>query len=256
VYSVRFFSNIFNLLTKVALITGGAKRLGKSISLSLAGNGFDIVLSFNNSSREEVKNLEAELAKLGSDFLTVKADLSQTAEINKLFDAVRNKYGKLDLLVNNAAIFRKVDLFDITEEIFDEFININLKNVLFCSIEGAKLMKANPSKPCSIVNISSLGGFENWTGFIPYSVSKAGVIKLTKLLAKRLAPEILVNSVAPGTIWINGDENPNVDRDEDKNYPMKRFGNENDINTMIEYLALKNKWMTGQVITVDGGKIL
>ena len=188
--------------------------------------------------------------------LAVKTDLSRTAEINLLFDSVRKKYGRLDVLVNNAAIFRKVDLFDITEDIFDEFININLKNVLFCSIEGAKLMKTNPDKPCSIINISSLGAFENWTGFIPYSVSKAGVIKLTKLLAKRLAPDILVNSVAPGTVWIEGDENPNVDRGEEKNYPMERFGKEKDINTLIEYLALKNNWMTGQVITVDGGKIL
>jgi NAD(P)-dependent dehydrogenase (short-subunit alcohol dehydrogenase family) len=117
-------------------------------------------------------------------------------------------------------------------------------------------MKYSGDKPCSIINISSLGGIQNWTGFVPYSVSKAGVIKLTKLLAKRLAPDVLVNSVAPGTVWIEGDENINVDKEEEKNYPMKRFGNENDINGIIEYLVLKNKWMTGQVLAVDGGKSL
>jgi len=244
------------LLKKVALITGGAKRLGKSISLHLARNGFDIALSYNRTSTADVKNLETELKKLGSDVLSVKTDFSVSGDIKKLFDSVSEKFGKLEVLVNNAAMFRQVDLFDITEEIFDGFIDVNLKSVLLCSVEGAKLMKLSADKPCSIINISSLGGIENWTGFIPYSVSKAGVIKLTKLLAKRLAPDILVNSVAPGTVWIDGDDNVNVNKEEEKNYPMRRFGNESDINSMIEYLALKNKWMTGQVLAVDGGKSL
>lgn len=241
-------------MKKVALITGGAKRLGKSISMHLARNGFDIALSYNRTIPEDVEILETEIKKLGSDVLSVKADLSGVQEIKKLFEEVRKKFGKLDVLVNNAAIFSQVDFFDITEEIFDRFMDVNLKSVLFCSIEGAKLMESSAEKPCSIINISSLGGIENWTGFIPYSVSKAGVIKLTKLLAKRLAPDILVNSVAPGTVWIDGDENINVNKNEEKNYPMKRFGNENDVNNMIEFLALKNKWMTGQVLVLDGGK--
>ncbi|MCU0373276.1 MAG: SDR family oxidoreductase [Ignavibacteria bacterium] len=243
-------------MKKVALITGGAKRLGKSISMHLARNGFDIALSYNKTRPADVINLETEIKKLGSDVLSVKADLSVAGEIKKLFEDIRVKFGKLDVLVNNAAIFRQVDLFEITEEIFDEFIDVNLKSTLFCSVEGAKLMKYSGDKPCSIINISSLGGIQNWTGFVPYSVSKAGVIKLTKLLAKRLAPDVLVNSVAPGTVWIEGDENINVDKEEEKNYPMKRFGNENDINGIIEYLVLKNKWMTGQVLAVDGGKSL
>jgi NAD(P)-dependent dehydrogenase (short-subunit alcohol dehydrogenase family) len=243
-------------LKKVALITGGAKRLGKSISMHLARNGFDIALSYNRTIPEDVEILETEIKKLGSDVLSVKADFTCVPEIKKLFEEVSNKFGKLDVLVNNAAIFSQVDLFDITEEIFDGFIDINLKSALFCSVEGAKLMESSSDKPCSIINISSLGGIENWTGFIPYSVSKAGVIKLTKLLAKRLAPDILVNSVAPGTVWIDGNENVNVNKNEEKNYPLKRFGNESDVNSMIEFLALKNKWMTGQVLVLDGGKSL
>lgn len=243
-------------MKKVALITGGAKRLGKSISMHLARNGFDIALSYNKTLPADVIHLETEIRKLGSDVISVKADLSVAGEIKNLFEIIRNKFGKLDVLVNNAAIFRHVDLFDVTEEIFDEFMNVNLKGTLFCSVEGAKLMKFSEDKPCSIINISSLGGIQNWTGFVPYSVSKAGVIKLTKLLAKRLAPDVLVNSVAPGTVWIEGDENKNVVKEEEKNYPMKRFGNENDINSIIEYLVLKNKWMTGQVLAVDGGKSL
>jgi NAD(P)-dependent dehydrogenase (short-subunit alcohol dehydrogenase family) len=115
------------------------------------------------------------------------------------------------------------------------------------------MMKSDGENPKSIINIASLGAIENWQMVMPYSLAKTGVVKLTKLLAKRLAPDILVNAIAPGTIWIEGDENKTAKGEEEKKYPMKRFGKSEDINSMIEYLTIKNKWTTGNVFVVDGG---
>jgi NAD(P)-dependent dehydrogenase (short-subunit alcohol dehydrogenase family) len=240
-------------MNRVAMVTGSVKRLGRDIALRLAELKFDVVLNYFNSGDEDAKRTADEIRSKGVDVLCVKADLRNVSEIRKMFAGVEKKFGRLDVLVNNAAIFERVDFFDVTEEMFDEFISMNLKNAFFCSQEAAKLMIKSSEKPCSIINIASLGGIQNWQTVIPYSLAKVGVIKLTKLLAKRLAPDILVNSIAPGTIWIEGDENTTAKGEEDEKYPMKRFGKSEDINSVIEYLTIKNKWTTGNVFVVDGG---
>ncbi len=240
-------------MNKTALVTGSVKRLGKEIALKLAELNFDVVLNYFNSNDDDAKRTSDAIREKGVDVLCVKADLRKVDEIKRLFAEVENKFGRLDVLVNNAAIFERMDFFDVTEEVFDEFITMNLKNAFFCSQEAAKLMMKNSDKPCSIINISSLGGIQNWQTVMPYSLAKVGVIKLTKLLAKRLAPDILVNSIAPGTIWIEGDENLTAKNEVEEKYPMKRFGKSDDINSMIEYLTIKNKWTTGNVFVVDGG---
>lgn len=240
-------------MNKTALVTGSVKRLGKEIALKLAELNFDVVLNYFNSNGDDAKRTSDEIRKKGVDVLCVKADLRKVDEIKRLFSEVESKFGRLDVLVNNAAIFERMDFFDVTEDVFDEFMTMNLKNAFFCSQEAAKLMMKNSEKPCSIINISSLGGIQNWQTVMPYSLAKVGVIKLTKLLAKRLAPDILVNSIAPGTIWIEGDENLTAKNEVEEKYPMKRFGKSEDINSMIEYLTIKNKWTTGNVFVVDGG---
>lgn len=241
---------------KVAVITGGARRLGRDIAMMFAGNGFDIAFSYNSTPADVLNATISDLKSYNVNVLSVKADLSLVSDIRKMFDIIMKTYSDIDVLVNNAAIFRKVDFFDISEEIFNEFINTNLKNVLFCSLEASKIMIKNPDKPCHILNIASLGGYLNWQNHIPYSLAKAGVLKLTKLLAKRLAPDILVNDISPGTIIIKNDDNSNVDFKEVHDYPLKRFGEEKDITSLIEYLILKNKFITGQSIIADGGRIL
>ena len=240
-------------MNRVALVTGSVKRLGRDIVLRLAELKFDVVLNYFNSSNEDAKKTADEVRAKGVDVLCVKADLRKVSEIKRMFGEVEKKFGRLDVLVNNAAIFERVDFFDVTEEMFDEFISMNLKNAFFCSQEAAKIMMKSGEKPCSIINIASLGAIENWHTVMPYSLAKVGIVKLTKLLAKRLAPDILVNSIAPGTIWIEGDENKTAKNEEKEKYPMKRFGKSEDINSMIEYLSIKNKWTTGNVFVVDGG---
>jgi NAD(P)-dependent dehydrogenase (short-subunit alcohol dehydrogenase family) len=240
-------------MNRVAMVTGSVKRLGRDIALRLAELKFDVVLNYFNSGDEDANRTADEVRSKGVDVLCVKADLRNVSEIREMFAGVEKKFGRLDVLVNNAAIFERVDFFDVTEKMFDDFISMNLKNAFFCSQEAAKLMLKNKEKPCSIINIASLGGIQNWQTVMPYSLAKVGVIKLTKLLAKRLAPDILVNSIAPGTIWIEGDENRTAKGEEKEKYPMKRFGKSEDINSVIEYLTIKNKWTTGNVFVVDGG---
>lgn len=241
---------------KVALVTGSVRRLGREIALKLAELNFNLVLSYFNSKDEEVEKAKKDIEEKGAEVICVKADLRNVSDIKKLFTETADKFGRLDILVNNAAIFDRKDFLEVSEDDFDNFISMNLKNAFFCTQEAVRMMMMNEDTPCSIINISSLGGIENWKGAIPYSVAKAGLIKLTQLTAKRLAPQILVNTIAPGTIWIEGDENTTVIKSEEAMYPMKRFGKAEDINSMIEYLAVKNKWTTGNIFVVDGGKSL
>ncbi|MEO6694862.1 MAG: SDR family oxidoreductase [Ignavibacteria bacterium] len=241
---------------KVALVTGGARRLGRDISIALASMGYDIVLNYNESGKSILEETLAKIRKTGVSVTAVKCDVSNVKEIKKMFGVVRSKYKKLDLLVNNAAIFSHFDFLETSEKTFDKFINTNLKSVFFCCQEAAKLMLKNNEGINRIINIASLGGIQNWTGYIPYSLSKIGVIKLTQLLAKKFAPIILVNAIAPGTIIIEDDDNDNVNKEDMKKYPMKRFARSKDLTSLIEYLAEENNYITGQTFVVDGGKSL
>ena len=239
---------------RVALITGSARRLGKDIAVTVAEEGYDVVLNYSSSDENTVNKTVELIEKCGVRVLPCRADVSNVDEIKSMFRTVEDEYGTLDLLINNAGMFENVDFFDIDEKLFDEFVGVNLKGVLFCSIEAAKLMQKNDNEHCNIINIASLGGILNWTGYIPYCISKAGVIKFTQLAAKRLAPKILVNAIAPGTIVIENDENSSVKQSEVSKYPLKRFGNSDDITSLIRYLIKENKFITGHTFVVDGGR--
>ncbi len=241
---------------KVALVTGGARRLGKDISIELGKCGFDIVIAYNRTGKNLLKETVSEVKGTGVKVSAIKCDISKVSEIRKMFRKISDHHKKLDLLVNNASVFEYSDFFDIDEKFYDKFSETNLKSIFFCCQEAAKIMLASELKCGKIINIASLGGIENWTGYIPYSLSRVGVIKLTKLLAKRLAPEIAVNAIAPGTIVIENDANDTVDFKEEKKYPMKRFAKSKDIASVIKYLAVENNYITGQTIIVDGGRSL
>ncbi|MCX6161714.1 MAG: SDR family oxidoreductase [Ignavibacteriae bacterium] len=243
-------------MRKVVLITGAARRLGRDIAVSLAEDGCDIIVNYNNSKQADVTETIKCIEATGSNAIAIKADISNVTEIKKMFGKIRENFDSLDVLINNAAIFEEVDFFDIDEHIFDRFINTNLKSVLFCSIESAKMMHKSSAIPKKIVNIASLGAFMNWQSYIPYSVAKAGVVKLTQLMAKRLAPDILVNAIAPGTIIIGDDKNSSVNTGDKKKYPLKRFGKSTDITSLVRYLIKENTFITGQTIKIDGGRIL
>ena len=238
------------------MVTGGARRLGKDIAHELAGAGFDIVLNYNSAPEDILQETLAGLANYNVKIFPVKADVSKVSEIREMFAKVKAEFGRLDVLVNNAAIFEKVNLLDVTEEVFDRFIDTNLKSVLFCTQEAVKIMRGTAEEPGCIINIASLGALMNWTQFMMNSLTKTAVVKLTKISAKQLAPDILVNALALGTVVIENDENRTVDADEVKRYPAGRFAVSKDVTKVIKHLACENNYITGDVFVIDGGRIL
>src|ERR1700735_855611 len=229
---------------QVALVTGGAKRVGRSIALGLAAEGADVVVNYMES-KAEAEELAAEIRAMGRRALAIQGDVSKRQDVEKLFMAAENEFGRLDILVNNAGIFQAVKFEDITEEQWDHMMNANLKSQFLCAQEAAPIMKRLGRG--RIINLVSLGA---WPSYTHYCVSKAGCIMLTQCLARALGPEILVNAIAPGTIQFPGEA---PDEDYIRRIPLHRTGKGEDIAEAVVYLASAD-FVTGQIIVVDGGR--
>jgi NAD(P)-dependent dehydrogenase (short-subunit alcohol dehydrogenase family) len=237
--------------SRVALVTGSARRLGRKIALALAEKGFDIVVNYHTSAadaRETVKKITA----LGRQAIAVRADVSRRRDVQKMFERAMKTFGRLDVLINNAAILPAPrDVAALTEKEWRRVIDTNLTGSFFCAQAAAKIMMRQKSG--QIINIASIGAFRSWRRYLAYNVSKAGVVMMTKTLARALAPDITVNAVAPGTIIIPGEETgddhePPVDR-----IPQKKYGKPSDITDVIIFLVTSGEYITGQVFSVDGG---
>jgi NAD(P)-dependent dehydrogenase (short-subunit alcohol dehydrogenase family) len=237
------------LAGQVALITGAAKRIGRSIALRLAAEGADIVVNYA-SSKPEADTLVAEIKSAGRRAMAVKADVSHRLDVQKLFSVTENEFGRLDILVNNAGTFFPAKFEELTEEQWDHILNVNLKSQFLCAQSVAPIMKRQGRG--RIINLSSLGGLLAWPAYTHYCVSKAGSIMLTRCLARALAPEILVNSVAPGTIQFPGEP---PDEEYIRRVPLHRTGSGDDIAQAVAYLATAD-FVTGQILVVDGGRSL
>ena len=227
------------------LITGAAKRIGRVIAIELHRRGFQVAIHYGNSQGEALAVAE----ECGGAPL-FQADLANVAEIRRLFSEIRDGFGPLDCLVNNAARFTRFDPLEITEADWDFIHDVNLKATFFCCQEGARQMLEQGSG--RIVNISSLGGLRPWAGHVHYCASKAGVIMLTKALAKALAPKITVNSVAPGVIPFGNDVDERVQRMIDAT-PMRRAGHPEEIAEAVHFFLTAPDFITGQIMAVDGG---
>ena len=234
---------------QVALVTGAAKRMGRSIALRLAADGANIVVNYATS-KDEAGELVGEIAALGRRAIAVQADVSRRDDVLKLFAAAEKQFGRLDILVNNAGIFFAAKFEELTDEQWDRIMNANLKSQFLCAQAAAPIMKRQGRG--RIINISSLGGLLPWPAYTHYCVSKAGVIMLTRCLARALGPEILVNSIAPGTIQFPGEP---PDEEYIRRVPLHRTGTGDDIAGAVGYLATAD-FVTGQVLAVDGGRTL
>jgi len=235
-----------NLQNQLVLITGSAKRIGRGIALRLAREGARVLIHYDRSEAEARQTAE-ECHAAG----LYRANLEKVSGIHQMFAEIEQQHGRLDALVNNAARFTRFDPLDITEADWDFIHSVNLKSVFFTAQAAARLMLAAPTPSGRIVNISSLGGLRPWAEHAHYCASKAGVIMLTKALAKAWAPAITVNSVAPGVI-------PFDDIDERglqmlRNTPAKRGGTPDEIADAVVFFLSASNFITGQILAVDGG---
>jgi 3-oxoacyl-[acyl-carrier protein] reductase/pteridine reductase len=232
------------LAGRVVLVTGAARRIGRGIALRLAEEGARVAIHYHSSEDEARRHTPRPCGAA-----VVRADLESVAEIGRMFAEVEERFGRLDGLVNNAARFTRLDPLEITERDWDFIHSVNLKAVFFCCQNGARLMQKTGGG--RIVNISSLGGIRPWAEHAHYCASKAGVIMLTRALAKAFAPEITVNSVAPGVI-------PFEDIDERGRKmiaatPAGRGGTPAEVADAVIYFLKASNFVTGQTLAVDGG---
>jgi len=227
------------------LITGAGKRIGRAIALELFRQGFEVAIHCNHSWAEA-----QEVAKACGGAPVFAANLANVGEIGRLFSEVRSQFGLLDCLVNNAARFTRFNPLDITEADWDFIHSVNLKGTFFCCQQAAKqMLKTGAGR---IVNISSLGGLRPWAEHAHYCASKAGLIMLTKSLAKSFAPAITVNSVAPGVISFD-DEVDDRSQSMIDNTPMERAGTPEDVAAAVHFFLSAPTFITGQILAVDGG---
>lgn len=234
-----------SLRGKTILVTGAARRIGRSIALRLAAEGARVAIHYNGS-KQEAERTAADCG--GADLF--QANLESVSEIERMFLDIDQRLGGLDGLVNNAARFTRFDPLTITEADWDFIHDVNLKAVFFCCKEAAIRMKARGAG--RIVNISSLGGIRPWADHAHYCASKAGVIMLTKALAKAFAPQISVNSVAPGVIPFGEQDAPEVAA-MIRATPAGRPGSGAELADAVVYFLESPSFITGQVLAVDGG---
>ena len=237
---------------KVALVTGAAKRVGRSIALALAERGAELVVHYRTSDREAQEVL-ALAKKLGGKPAAVRADLSVPAEVGTMVDSALRAFGRVDILVNSAAIFYRTPFPTLTEADWDRFLAVNLKApFLLCRQVGEIMCRQGYGK---IVNVADIAGVKVWGDFIPYSVSKAGLLALTTGLAKALAPAVQVNAICPGTVLLPDSSATEEQARAVERVPLRRLGAPEDIARAAVYLV-ESDFVTGEVLTVDGGQRL
>ncbi len=231
--------------TRVALVTGGARRVGAAFSRALAARGFAVAVHYNNSAAEA----EALVKELGNGARSFGGNLSRTGVAQDLVSRVVHELGPIDVLVNSAANFIKVPLDEVTDEVWEEVVSLNLKAPFFVSLAASKAM----SDGGCIVNISDLAAFETWPEYVPHGIAKAGVVQLTRAFSRQLAPRIRVNAIVPGFILAPDD----MSDDEAERYahstPLARNGSPEDVVRALNYF-IDSTFVTGEVLFVDGGR--
>ena len=239
-------------MQKIAIITGASRGIGRTCAKTLARENIKVIANYNNSEREAV-SLKEELAKEGTEIDIYKADVSNKKEVKDMVQYTLSKYGKIDILVNNAGISQTKLFTDITDEDWENMININLSSVFYMTREVLPNMISNKSG--CIINISSVWGLHGGSCEVHYSAAKAGMIGMTKALAKEVGPSnIRVNAIAPGII--DTDMNKGYSEEDlkelENEVPLERIGKTEDIAKCVKWLVEDN-YTTGQVITIDGG---
>jgi len=243
------------LTDKIALITGASRGIGRAIALALAACGAKVVVNYA-SSAQSAEEVVAEIQTMGTEAIALKADVSKTEEIDELFKAVMDKWGRIDVLVNNAGITRDTLLLRMKPEDWQRVIDLNLTGVFLCTRSAAKIMLKQ--RTGRIINIASVSGLMGNPGQANYSAAKAGVVGFTKTVAKELATRgVTVNAVAPGFIATDMTHDLKSD-DILKFIPLGRYGTADEVAGLVRFLAADPAaaYITGQTINVDGGMVM
>lgn len=236
-----------DLRGKAVLITGGAIHLGRAVALAMAHAEARVAFTYLNSAEEAQQTLR-EIQACGEGMAT-HCDVRQEESIRAAMEAVRNKFGKIDVLVNNAGLFESVPFTELTGQQWDNMFATNVRGPFLVSQHCAPELRSAKGR---IINLGSLGGERPWATHAHYCSSKAALHMLTKVMAKALAPEIAVNCVAPGMID-TGDEDPSLLKRFAEKTPMQRTGTADDVVTAVMFFATAPGFITGQIMTVDGG---
>ena len=240
-----------NLQGQVALVTGSARRVGRAIAGALAAAGADIVIH-HHASPDAARSTAEELSDLGVRTLVLQADLTDLSEIDRLFQSTERTFGRLDILVNSAAILQRRPALEIDGPDWDAVMNLNLRAPFFCSRWAARLMGDVGGK---IVNIADVAAFQPWPAYAHHSISKAGLVMATRVLARALAPRIQVNAVAPGPVLPPEEFTDEERRRIAEGTVLKRLGAPSDVADAVLFL-IRSDYITGETILVDGGKML
>ncbi|HEX3926434.1 MAG TPA: SDR family oxidoreductase [Gemmatimonadales bacterium] len=241
-----------DLHNRVALVTGGARRLGRAFTEALAGRGMRVAVHYG-SSADEANEVVAAIKATGGSAEAFGADLRDAAAATALPDQVAAHFGALDVLINSAAVMERHGVADTTVKIWDDVLGLNLRAPFFLAQSAAPhLARAHGA----IVNIADLGGLEPWKEYVAHSISKAGVVMLTKVLAVSLAPDVRVNAIAPGAVLLPDDYNDQKRAFLSETTPLGRIGSPQDAVNAMLYLLEGGDFLTGETIVVDGGRLL
>ena len=237
---------------KAALVTGGGVRIGRAIALGLAEAGARVVVHYNSSSDEADEVVET-IRRAGGEAVAIGADLSRYEEVEGLADEALATFGGLDILVNSASIFPEEPLEGVDRELWERTLAVNLTAPFFLTQRvGAAMRKRGAGV---IVNMADLAGLQSWEGYAAHSISKAGVVHLTKISARALAPEVRVSAIAPGTVLPPEDLSEEEIRRLAERAPLKRNGSPDDVVQAVLYLV-RADFVTGEILVLDGGRML
>lgn len=230
---------------KTALVTGGARRVGAAFTRALAARGYRVAIHYRSGAAEA----RAVATEVGGGAQAYPADLAQAGAAAALVAEVARDMGPLDVVVNSASNFYKVPFREVTEELWDEVLAVNLRAPFFIAQSAAAVMREGGS----IVNMADLAAFETWPEYMPHGISKAGVVQMTRALARELAPRIRVNAIAPGLVLAPEDMSDAEAERYAASTPLRRNGSPADVVRALEYL-IDAPFVTGDVLFVDGGR--
>lgn len=239
---------VANLQGKTAIITGGAIHLGRAIALAMAEAGAQVAFTYLES-KDAAEQTLTEIKKMGRQAFAVQCDIRNGKSVADALEAIQARCGPVDLLVNNAGFFESAGFNDITEEQWDNMFSINVRGPFLVTKSCVPSLRSRHGR---VINLGSLGGEKPWATHAHYCSSKAALHMLSRVMAKALAPEIAVNCVAPGMID-QGEDDSGVSHRFARNTPMKENGTPSDVVSAVMYFATAPHFITGQILTVDGG---